>query len=427
MNFKLWLEKSEVTSPNLFNTLKSISNPMVAVHFSNEDYLRPNLRPHHNDPIGIYCFPKDYVLSNGLFANSGFAKMPYVFFIEPSSNAKILNLNMSKEKAVELLTKMGIDPKIMEEDISRGRSKTPGHLFWDAIETVRNDKNKPLSKNISWNTFFKRTGYNAVYDDGQGIIHTNEPKQIVYLDRKAYKILHVLKNESDHSLVIRLANMFPDYKKRVKKGGWDNCYRIILSKNDHYTEHYIDIQMCGNPYIFVTIGGFQEKFQEHYDIKGINLEEIKTTIQDFIKNSTKEDYSKYRNDEDHKKGKDLLKEISKIYNLKQETNSLIKKKYKEKFEIHLTTYSNKISMLIRSHNFDNFYYHWDLDLDDENHLFDLDNEVSPTKAIKFLIDGIRKLTKVDEKGDFIKQYRAEDANKFLDFLEKRVFIKRHTN
>ncbi len=417
MNFKIWLEKSETTSPDLFSKLKSMENPLAGVHFSKESYLRPNLRPHHNDPIGIYCFTKDYVLSNKLFANTGFSSMPYVFFIEPSPSAKILKLDMPKQQAESLLTQMGIDPKVMDQDISRGRTKTPGHLFWDAIETIRNGDNK-LSKNMSWNTLFKKTGYNVIYDDGQGIIHSNEPFQIIYLDRTAYKIVDMIKNESENSLISRLASMFPDYKKKGNKKGWDNCQKITLSKD----EHYITIQKCGNPWLYVTIGGFDEKFENSYKLEDIDLDVIKKEIEEFISTSTKTDWSKYRTKESDV-GINLLKDIAKIYGFKQEDKYNIKRTYiyqGTKAVMHLTVQIDKISMSIKDNDrLSSFFYYSHYPLEEKQY--------DTREVVWNLIHAVRGEIEKDKVSDDSarRQWGADSANRFLDFLQKRVFIKRN--
>ena len=83
ITFKKYILLQEYTReimPEIYAALEKYDDPMVGVHFSkgvpkgrdrkvNVPHLGINPRPFHNDPIGIYAFPKDYVLS-GLKENS---------------------------------------------------------------------------------------------------------------------------------------------------------------------------------------------------------------------------------------------------------------------------------------------------------------------------------------------------------------------
>ena len=73
MDFKIWFERSEISSPELFEKIKQLKSPYSGVHFSKTNFLSFRPQPSHFDPLGIYVFPKDYVLSHGLFNNNMFA------------------------------------------------------------------------------------------------------------------------------------------------------------------------------------------------------------------------------------------------------------------------------------------------------------------------------------------------------------------
>jgi hypothetical protein len=45
-----------------------------------------------------------------------------------------------------------------------------------------------------WNALLRKLGYRAIYDNGDGIIHENEPTQCVLLDPKAYEVLEIIEN-----------------------------------------------------------------------------------------------------------------------------------------------------------------------------------------------------------------------------------------
>ena len=142
MYFKLWLETNEFLSPNLFKSLNKLKHPLGGVHFSKSNFLHFNVNPNHNDPVGVYSFPKQYVLNQHLFDNQGFASYPYVFLVEPTSSAKILNLDMSLETAKSILIQMKINPNLTNF------YKTPGHSFWNTLKSV-------TQYNSHWNNLFK--------------------------------------------------------------------------------------------------------------------------------------------------------------------------------------------------------------------------------------------------------------------------------
>lgn len=410
MNFRLWLETNEIIMPELFERVKQLKDEYSGVHFSNMDQLSFNLKPSHHDPIGLYVFPKNYILSGGLKSNSMFSSFPYAFLIEPTNNSKVLNLDMSYEEAEKLLNKIGLDKNLLyDKEVYHNSGSSPGHKFWGVLENIRNSKN--LSRNISWNSFFSKTGFNTLYDPGLGIIHSNEPMQVVYLDHKAYKIVDVIKSKNNN-IFAQFASAFPDFQIFKRKSHLDSKYKENYLKKDGITIHTVLTEYKPDE-LRIKVYGFMQDFEDKFSIE--NKEDLTKAVEkvrEFINGSEKapprftdEDYS-------------FVKELSSFYNIKVHPDypGYLGKKYKDntEFSLKYSPTNSKITLQVERRDFwvKYFYYYEVL-------------TSSPEETIKSLLSGIKERIKedmVDE--DSRKKYDAPHALKFVEFLEKRVFVRR---
>lgn len=419
MKFKLWLEFNEVLNPELFDKLKEIDNELAGVHFSDGfkidanravSQLGLNINPFHHDPIGIYAFPKNYVLSGGLKSNTGFASKKFAFIIIPSPSARILNLNMSLEKAGDLLDRMGIGKEILNnpEVYHKSRKSDPGHMFWGALEYHRT-KNE-LSKNMSWNTLFAKTGYNVLYDPGLSIIHSNEPSQIIYLDNKSYTVVDVI-SENKKSILMQFAAYFPDYRMMKRKGYSYSKEQILSLKKDSMS---IELVAGENPgYLHVKVYGFKEPKEIYKRVESKeDLLKIVEEVKQFLNTAEKQDFSSENDEEKYK----IMFDIARLYNLKieKEHPGNISRLYKSKqsFSLLYSSYSNEITLEIKKGGWSNYlFYH----------------QETPTNAedtIKNLLNGLKNRIKEEKESGGHYRWEADSAMDFVNFLEKRVFIKR---
>ena len=313
-------ESTETILPEVFEELNMYDDSLVGVHFSNgidikDDkgipYLGLNKKPFHHDPIGIYVFPKSYVLSGKLSKNGGFYSMKYFYIIIPSKSANILNLSkITKSEYERILIQMGIPTRYWSDEGLYHRSTndmSDGHKFWSIIERYKGSKG--LSKNVSWNTLFRKTGYNVVYDEGDSIIHSNEPSQIIYLETNAYEVLYTNKNKHPIDTLFALfAKSFPDWRIRKKKY-YDNIQLYLESPK----KYYISVQPH-NQGFSIQVGGFKESFHRNImweDFNSSIIEEIK----EFINNN------KYNTDIIRPLSYfNLIEKISKTYGLATKVN-----------------------------------------------------------------------------------------------------------
>lgn len=413
MHFKLWLETNELIMPELFEKLKQLPGEYSGVHFSKSDQLSFNLNPGHFDPIGIYVFPKKYVLEGNLAKNTMFASYPYAFLIEPTKQAKILNLDMDYPKAENLLEKMGIDKNLLydKEVYHKSGKDTPGHRFWGAMENYRNvPRNfRNLGRNVSWNTLFSKTGYNALYDPGFNIVHSNEPAQVIYLDHKAYRVVDVVRNTNKHKLLLNFASYFPDFRIYKKRSGWSKDEYLITLKKDG-----IEISLWtskNDPNKFgIKVYGFGERFSSKEWYVEINSKEDMEKMVDRVKSfmASSEKTPSHFSEESYK----FMLDVSRLYNLKIDPDypGIISKKYRNdtKFELKYAPTTNKVTLIVQRNDYARYFYYFETEVR------------GIEETIKELFEGLEENIKQKPSG------LGMMALQFVEFLKNRVFVKRNS-
>lgn len=176
--------------PKFFAFLEKQPNDSV-VHFTNWNRVGFNPKPTHQDPIGVYTFPKKYVMSPQFKNNSSFFGMNNAFILRIKSGFRTLNLStISASEVQRLIQAMGLtegDPT-GHHSLKQGVQAKPGHLLWDALEKTLQQMNiYGPKKNLQWNKLFKKAGIDVLVDDGDSIIHHNEPYQVVFLTPGSYQ------------------------------------------------------------------------------------------------------------------------------------------------------------------------------------------------------------------------------------------------
>lgn len=437
MNFKLWIETNEIILPKLFEKVKELKGKYSGVHFSKEPQISFNTKPSHSDPIGVYVFPKEYVLEGKLETNKMFSNNHYAFLIKANSNAKILNLNMNEQKAKSLLDQMGINKDLYdsEEIYHNSNENTPGHRFWGVLEHVRNKNN--LSKNISWNVLFSKTNYNTLYDPGLGVIHYREPSQLVFLEHKAYDIIDVIRNTNPYNLLLNFASFFPDFsirKKRVYNPTQipgtnlkrDTNQKILLKKNNieiNLSSSDVDNKLHVVVYGFVNPNPSSQYSTGKEWRKNINskqdLLELVDEVKNYMNTSEVEPIRTSMEDKEYEK----MFNVANYYKLKIDPKypGTIQKKYKNKtsFKLYYSPSTNDLSLgIFKDHDnrsWNRYYYYGNVQATDDIE-----------KDIKDLIEQIKIMIKKDiEDENSLKRYDAPYALNFIEFLENRVFKKRN--
>lgn len=248
MNFLKFFQLTEALSdylPEFFEFLKKQPED-ACVHFTNWFRVGYNSKPTHQDPIGVYCFPKKYVLSPEFKNNSHFFSMANAYILKPKGG-RVLNLStVSMPEIVQMATTMKLpvmpaaDPKHKSLGGSRGIVAKPGHSLWDAMEKSLLEVGyghkmvgEVGKKNLQWNKWFKAAGVDVLVDDGDSIIHSNEPYQVVFLTPGTFQEITFFQHKTGSiygQLAVRSLQYFaskildPGYSKvrmkKGKKGGW---------------------------------------------------------------------------------------------------------------------------------------------------------------------------------------------------------------
>jgi hypothetical protein len=440
-DYILLTEWTRELMPEIYAALEKYDDPMVGVHFSKgvefdrkrkkEEYVDPkkkeykehlglNLNPSHYDPIGIYAFPKDYVLKGGLNRNTGFSERPYWYIVKPSSKARILNLSkLTYDEAHNLLIKMGIDTpngesRLDSKEIYHNFGNDIGHRFWGALEHVR--KHMAIEhRNLSWNVLFKDSGYNVLYDEGDKIIHSNEPYQIVYLDSSAMEVLDQGK-QGDGSIKIYsfFVENFPELRARKQKE-YNSFYLKLFSEN-----YMIYVYPPSNDQIRIQVlprntDDYNKKIDTYIDLKDLNndfIAKLKEDISQFEKTLTPME----------KKTFSMLEKISERFNIKLKKDDIgdleIRQRYQDVDDsflitFYITSHKNKIFFVLKKSRKDKGYgwyggYHHAVE-------FEYSEDSSPEQIVT---TGLNLLKERASEGHPDMAYRASQT---IELLRKRVF------
>jgi hypothetical protein len=436
ITFKKYILLNEWTRemmPKVYEALEKYDDPMVGVHFSKGvPYDRVNnkkaphigitVKPFHNDPIGIYAFPKDYVLGGGLEKNAGFREFVDYYIVKPSSRANILNLStMSEQDAIDILRKMGIGENAYRNQnvYHRSGKMDVGHRFWGTLEVMRKQIYGEHSKNVSWNNLFKKTGYNVLYDEGDGIIHSNEPNQIIYLESSAMEILEQgTQDDPNNKIYSFFIKNFPELRPEKSKDHWDakvlklvsnKGYELILllpNRIDEYSMMRVNIKDT-------NLG--KSRSLGEFEVNG-NLANFVTDIKEKITRLE----SEYFKDQGEKEVPPVLEAISKRFNIKLKKDERgdweIRQKYQDADKDYIITFyirtlKDEIIFVLnkkqKSKNFNSYGYN-------EAALIKYRERYSPEEIVDM---GLKELE--------FKRYGSvsvnHDAMKTIKLLRKRVF------
>jgi hypothetical protein len=134
------------------------------VHYTNVNKLGVNPQQFHQDPAGIYLFPKEFEVKGHIWKEK---KFKIIVSIKP--DISILDLaKITKQDMQEILDKLGIK---YHEDVFKDVDE-----WWEHLKGYYSLTGKKLAG--KWNKDFRSLGYDAIFDD-TGSIHTNEIQLLV--------------------------------------------------------------------------------------------------------------------------------------------------------------------------------------------------------------------------------------------------------
>lgn len=185
-------EKRNLVATPKASLLKYKGQPGVFVHFTNLEKIGVNPQSDYKTPIGIYAYPIDYVLEKNYIRHLPFAgdrKFLYVLKAQnpPLDLQKIDDLQFKKFfKELKKLYPQKVKILIANRWENYALVDTPGGLLWSLLYQVS------AGNPATWNKIMRQLGINGVLDNGDGIIHVNEPTQAMFTSIQDLKILEVV-------------------------------------------------------------------------------------------------------------------------------------------------------------------------------------------------------------------------------------------
>ena len=179
--------------------MKQYNRELTRVTKKNGNAVVPKLginpKPMHRDPMGIYLYPVDWLLSgterirNGMQYGLDF-KYYYVCDIKLNDPNGIILQKITWEQIGTLAQRNGwkddldefrkLPPEEQKKILpSYCNPNVPGSFLWHFVEKLK-DK-------IHWNAAFR--GVSFIQDAGGSIIHTNEPDQILVLNPAVIRVV----------------------------------------------------------------------------------------------------------------------------------------------------------------------------------------------------------------------------------------------
>ena len=224
MKFKEWLiltEKIMIKDQefrNPFLALQQIRkihpNPEnLVVTYTKIDKVGINPQSIYETPLGIYLYPLDYVIEEGMHVPFA-GNEPHINVCEFTRPEKILHMtsDVSNQKGMELLNAF---PKEQVDQASKSIDKyeirSNYSKLWAVTRTLANENP------IQWNANFRKCGIDGFVDHGTKTIHGYEPTQCVVFAANALKLLHSIEN--------------PIFYKKTDKFGVDT-YKMKKNKYD---------------------------------------------------------------------------------------------------------------------------------------------------------------------------------------------------
>ena len=195
------------------------------VSFTSVDKLGINPRSQYDTPFGIYAYPISYVLDRIKAQYSPSSRLP---FAGDQPHATLFTIDPKRVIMISKFTQADLDSLIARmKDVypndrveindavawakKNAKVKSPAGIMWATTMMFAGmDTSERKNRAVKWNKVFRDLGIDGVVDDdGDGIIHTNEPTQAVFFKKPG-----VIKNEK------RIYNKYApsSLKPNIEKG-----------------------------------------------------------------------------------------------------------------------------------------------------------------------------------------------------------------
>ena len=170
------LAKAEHFYPQLLSALARHKGEGLWAHFTDVPKIGIRTSPAHKDPVGIYLFPLDHIADKfDRYHHWAFRK--YMFVCRVSASATLDLSAVTDAETESMLERIGVEGETPRRD------DPPGRRLWSALdEAAREGGEWGAKRGMAFRRLLHRLGYDAVRDPGMGVIHSNEPDQLLALD-----------------------------------------------------------------------------------------------------------------------------------------------------------------------------------------------------------------------------------------------------
>ncbi|MCS7317723.1 MAG: hypothetical protein NZZ41_05375 [Candidatus Dojkabacteria bacterium] len=201
---------------------------------------------YHNDPSGIYAFPASYVLKHyhNQNLNIFFSRRYIISLVDKSKNKFIVSESKTLGEWKEIFNRMGLSLEkqieffeiafksfysppflkkleFIKDCIQNNRydQEVSPHVLFQAsqIEYATDETDYKLYIGEKQRFLWLKAGIDALEDLGKGVIHRDEPEQIIFLKEDACEMIDVLDREK--SLGTPSRNFEKDLEKKVFQKG----------------------------------------------------------------------------------------------------------------------------------------------------------------------------------------------------------------
>ena len=223
--------------------------PNTYISFTEIDKLGINPKSNHDTPVGIYAYPIAYVyerMGDKWSANAlPFAgEQPFANIFQAQGNIVDLStitegeVNQYIDKLIKYVGKIAPDAIDAIKQANQEQQPTAGQHLWYVIKATTNASFEAIGSRpiVAWTKLFRAIGIDGCIDQGDGMIHENEPTQAVFFSIKAIDNIQRVYNRYSPSqqsaskdkgvhmqkiqAQLRQATSFEEIEKIVKASGY---------------------------------------------------------------------------------------------------------------------------------------------------------------------------------------------------------------
>lgn len=206
-------------------------------HVSDFPEMKFNYNSFHNDPIGIYAFPSDFLSNATIWKNK---KYKFEFEIDKTAKLLIINENNINEYK-KIYNFMDNDFKMKFDNLVKMYPPKNNldyfKMLWKRLQAYFAYEKNGIKNSAEFTKLFINLHYDGIYDEFK-IIHSSE-KQLIIFNKKIIKNIKLIENTySKYNFLLQLIEYFKNldyfHNYEIKKIKNDYIAEIIYNNNNAY-------------------------------------------------------------------------------------------------------------------------------------------------------------------------------------------------